>query len=199
MQAQEVIKQIFTKVSQSIPNDAIETIIKFDIRVENYFVIHAAIVLKELLNSEEIQSFEIQSTLNLPDKKRTHLDIEFTDKSSNRVVVELKHFCISQKRTNRNLRFYTSNSKEGKKIGIIKDCEKLEDLQSKNFISKNTSLVCMAFITPKPSKKEMDNMIARFKGIEELQNWELSYPIEFNSQSDLLASILLKKKSLLTT
>jgi hypothetical protein len=108
--------------------------------------------------------------------------------------LELKHFSIPQNRVNgRNLNFYTSNTLEGKKVGIVGDCMKLDNLKGQGYIPNGINLVCLAFITHRPTQEQFDNMEIRLNNHPELFDWNIIYPIPIENQNNDLGFFTLQK------
>jgi hypothetical protein len=194
MNKDEVIKGIYEYLTINLPKDALNIIVENDIRVENFFAIHTGVYLKTLLVEKKINSFKFQHTIILDNPHRTHIDIIFSDINNEITYLELKHFSISQNRgQGRSLSFYTSDSEAGKKVGIIGDCEKLDNLRNRNEIIVNSNLVCCAFITPKPKQEEKKSMEDKVKNYDKLKGWKLIYPIDYNQQYDDLGILSFQK------
>ncbi len=138
MEKDQIITGIYNYLAEEMDHSAYELIIENDIRVENFFAINIGIYLKKLVETKKIKSFNFQHTVLLLKPKRIHIDITFTDSNNQETYLELKHFSISENRgKGRKLNFYTANSFEGKKLGIIGDCEKFDSL-SKTVLSTRT-------------------------------------------------------------
>jgi len=191
MDKNQILESLYSYLAETIPLVAINLITREDIRVENFFAIHCGIYLDSLLEQNLIESYYFQHTIL--QVNRTHVDIIFTDNNHQKTYLELKHFSISQNRGNRNLRFYTSNSAQGKNVGIIGDCEKLDGLRNNNIIEVDSNLVCAAFITPKPSLEELNSMINRTENYLELEGWNLIFPVEFETQQENLGFLTFQK------
>ncbi len=196
MTKDEIIAGIYEYLTQKLPKEALIIMIENDIRVENFFAIHIGVYLKGLFNEKKIKNFEFQKTIILDNPHRTHIDIVFSDLNNEITYLELKHFSISQKRgQGRSLSFYTSDSEAGKKVGIIGDCEKLDNLRNRNEIVANSNLVCCALITPKPTIKEKQEMENRIKKYDLLKGWNLIYPIQFEKQNNDFGILSIQKSA----
>lgn len=194
MSKDEVIKGIYEYLTHEIKNEALDIIIKNDIRVENFFAVQTGVFLYDLLLKKKIKEFNLQHTINLEDSKRTHIDIRFSDLHNEITFLELKHFSISKTRgQGRSLSFYTSNSTTGKKVGIFGDCEKFDNLVIGNKLNIDSNLVCLAFITPKPKPKEIEKMETKIKECDNLNGWKLIYPKQLNEQNDNFGIMTLQK------
>ena len=193
MEKNEILIGLYNYLLENIPRTAFQIIEQNDIRVENFFAIHSGVYLNSLLQNGHINSFSFQHTILLQNPRRIHIDIKFSDSNNHITYLELKHFSISQNRGNRRISFYTSNSIEGKKVGIIGDCEKLDRLRNNGLIENNANCVCLAFVTPKPNINEIESMENRFINFPELLDWTLNYPIPLNNQNNNLGLITLQK------
>lgn len=194
MNKDQIISGIYDYLVNEIQNPAYELIIENDIRVENFFAINIGIYLKELVKTKKIKNFNFQHTVLLIKPKRIHIDITFTDLNNMETFIELKHFSVSGNRGNgRKLNFYTSNSFEGKKVGIIGDCEKFDSLTKNGIIKTDINKICCAIINPKPNSKDINSMIEKFKQFPELENWKLKFPIDFEKQHPNIGFFILEK------
>jgi hypothetical protein len=194
MNKDQVLEGLYGYLLTNLPAQAIELILLNDIRVENFFSIHTGVYLEILLVAGHIHSYSFQHTILLGNRRRAHIDISFTDTNNIVSYLELKHFSISQNRGNgRRLSFYTSNSPEGKKVGIVSDCEKLDALKNNGLIEEGINLICCAFITHKPTLAELCLMQARLENYAELENWQLSLPVPWEEQNNNLGIITLQK------
>ncbi len=193
MNKEQIIRGIYDYLLNKIENLTYELIIENDIRVENFFAINIGIYLKELVKTKKIKSFNFQHTVLLIKPKRIHIDITFTDLNNKETFLELKHFSISGNRgKGRKLNFYTSNSFEGKKLGIVGDCEKFDSLTKNGIIKTDINKICCAIINPKPSSKDINSMIEKFKKFPELENWQLKFPIDFEEQHPNIGFFILE-------
>jgi hypothetical protein len=86
-----------------------------------------------------------------------------------------------------------SNSREGKKVGIVGDCEKLDTLRNNGFIGHNINLVCCAFVTNKPTLQQINAMTTSFLNYPELVGWNIVYPVPLNQQQPNFGIITLQK------
>ena len=168
-------------------------IILNDVRVENYFLVQFASYLEILTEEGNICSYDIQ--YHFQNIKRTHIDIKIYFNDETYCFIELKHFTISQTRiSKRNLKFYTNNSKNGIKLGIISDCIKFDNLRT-NFDFPINSTICLAIITDKPTKKQFELMEERFESYSNdvLNGWNLIYPILKDEQLMEIGMFALQK------
>ena len=127
--------------------------------------------------------------------KELILDIKIYFNDETYCFIELKHFTISQTRiSKRNLKFYTNNSKNGIKLGIISDCIKFDNLRT-NFDFPINSTICLAIITDKPTKKQFELMEERFESYSNdvLNGWNLIYPILKDEQLMEIGMFALQK------
>lgn len=194
MNKDQILTGLYNYLDQSLPDAALSLIIQNDIRVENFFSIHTGVYLDALLVANEIQSYSFQHTILLNNPLRAHIDIVFTDPNNEVTYLELKHFSISQNRgQGRSLRFYTSNSVNGKKVGIIGDCEKLDTLRNNGFIVNGINFVCCAFITHKPTLAHLTQMWGRMMIYPELAGWNLIYPVPYLQQNENLGFFTMQK------
>lgn len=194
MNTDQIITGIYNYLANEIKYPAYELIIENDIRVENFFAINIGIYLKELVKKNKIKNFNFQHTILLIKPKRIHIDITFTDLNNKETYLELKHFSISGNRgKGRKLNFYTANSFEGKKVGIVGDCEKFDSLSKNGIINTDINKICCAIISPKPSLKDINSMIEKFKKFTELENWKLKFPIDFEKQHPHIGFFILDK------
>lgn len=198
MNKNQILTGLYTYLTANLPQAALSLIIQNDIRVENFFAIHSGVYLNSLLQDNQIISFSFQHTILLNNPQRIHVDIVFTDLDNCVTYLELKHFSISQNRGNgRRLSFYTGNTIESRKVGIVGDCVKFDVLHNNGYINATTNMVCCAFITPKPTQQQINNMTLCFQQYPELVGWELDYPIPLNLQSPTLAMMTLQKPAVL--
>ncbi|WP_080237331.1 hypothetical protein [Spirosoma rigui] len=198
MNKDQVLAGLYTYLTENLPQAALSLIIQNDIRVENFFAIHSGVYLNSLLPDNQILSFLFQHTILLENPQRIHIDIVFTDLDNCVTYLELKHFSISQNRGNgRRLSFYTSNTVEGRKVGIVGDCVKFNILRNNGYINDTINMVCCAFITPKPTQQQINNMTVCFQQYPELVGWELDYPMPLGLQSQTLGMMTLQKQAVL--
>ena len=194
MNKDQILTGLYNYLMANLPPEAINLILLNDIRVENFFAIHTGVYLDSLLLAGNINAYSFQHTILLQNPKRAHIDIAFTDTNGIQTYLELKHFSITQNRgQGRRLTFYTSNSKNGKKVGIVGDCEKLENLRNNGFIANNINLVCCAFVTNKPAQQQINVMTNSFQNYPELIGWNLVYPVQFIQQHSDFGMITLQK------
>lgn len=194
MNKDQIIAGIYNYLNEEINHSAYDLIITNDIRVENFFAINIGVYLKKLVEAKKIKSFNFQHTVLLLKPKRIYIDITFTDLNNEETYLELKHFSISGNRgKGRKLNFYTSNSFEGKKVGIIGDCEKFDSLSQNGIIKPEINKICCALITPKPSLEEINAMTAKFSKYSELSNWNLNFQVPFTDQHSKLGFFALEK------
>lgn len=193
MEKDQVIAGIYNYLTEKIDHSAYELIIRNDIRVENFFAVNIGIYLKKLVETKKIKSFNFQHTVLLLKPKRIHIDITFTDSNHQETYLELKHFSISEIRgKGRKLNFYTSNSFEGKKVGIIGDCEKFDSLSQNGIIKENINKICCAVVTPKPRLEDINIMKEKLNSYPELDNWNLKFHVEFEKQHSNLGFFTLE-------
>jgi len=196
MDKNQILAGLYNFLLENLPQEAINLIILNDIRVENFFAIHTGVYLSQLLSEGLIQGFTFQHTILLENPTRVHIDIAFSDINNNQTYLELKHFSISQNRgQGRRLTFYTSNSVEGKKVGIVGDCEKLDTLRNNGFIDNTINFVCCAFVTQKPTQQQIENMTNSIIHYPELANWEIIYPLPLDEQNQNLGIITIQKNA----
>ena len=196
MNKNQVLSGLYNYLIDNLPQAALGLIIQNDIRVENFFAIHTGVYLNTLLQENQISNFSFQHTILLDNPRRVHIDIVFTDLDNRVTYLELKHFSISQARGGgRRLSFYTGNTVESRKVGIVGDCVKFDILRNNGYIDDTVNLVCCAFITQKPTQQQVDNMTACFHQYPELAGWELSYPIPLAQQMPTLGIMTLQKEA----
>lgn len=194
MNKNQILTGLYNYLIANLPPEAIKLILLNDIRVENFFAIHTGVYLENLLAEGHIKLYSFQHTILIQKPKRTHIDIAFTDSNNIQTYLELKHFSITQNREQgRSLTFYTSNSLEGKKVGIVGDCEKLDTLRKNGFIGNNINLVCCAFVTNKPTLQQINAMSNSFLNYPELNGWNIVYPVPYNQQQSNFGIITLQK------
>ena len=194
MNKDEILMGLYNYLIANLPRQAINLILLNDIRVENFFAIHTGVYLDTLLAAGHINAYSFQHTILLQNPQRAHIDIAFTDTNNILTYLELKHFSITQNRgQGRRLTFYTSNTIEMKKVGIVGDCEKLDNLRNNGYIDNNINLVCCAFVTNKPTQQQITTMNNSFQNYPELIGWDLVYPIPFNQQHPNFGIITLQK------
>lgn len=194
MNKNQILTGLYNYLIANLPPEAIKLILLNDIRVGNFFAIHTGVYLENLLAEGHIKLYSFQHTILLQNPKRTHIDIAFTDSNNIQTYLELKHFSITQNRgQGRSLTFYTSNSLEGKKVGIVGDCEKLDTLRKNGFIGNKINLVCCAFVTNKPTMQQINAMTNSFLNYPELNGWNIVYPVPYNQQQSNFGIITLQK------
>jgi hypothetical protein len=194
MNKDQILIGLYNYLIANLPPAALELIIVNDIRVENFFAIHTGVYLDGLVKTGQIKGYSFQHTILLQNPRRAHIDISFTDSNNIQTFLELKHFSISQNRgQGRGLSFYTGNSFEMKKVGIIGDCEKLDNLRNSGHIDNSINLICCAFITCKPTKSQIEVMTNSFKNFQELNGWEIIYPVNLDLQHTNLGIMTLQK------
>jgi hypothetical protein len=195
MNKDQVLSGLYNYLLEQLPPSAISLIIANDIRVENFFAIHTGVYLDRLVNLGHINNYSFQHTILLG-TARVHIDIIFTDAQGIVSCLELKHFSISQNRgQGRKLNFYTGNSKESKKVGIIGDCIKLDYLKENGFIEHNVNLICCAFITQRPTQLEIELMSERIHNYPEINGWNLQFPVALDLQSQSMGMLTLEKNA----
>jgi hypothetical protein len=198
MNKDEVLIGIYKYMTNHIPIEALNLIVQNDIRVENFFAINCGVYLQTLLDQKQINSFQFQHTILLENPRRAHIDIFFVDSENNETFLELKHFSISQNRgKGRKINFYTGNTVELKKVGIVGDCEKLDKMRSNGYISNNVNFICCAFITNKPTIKEFESMTNRLNNYPQLDNWDIIFPIDIHHQHENLGFVTLQKNGII--
>ena len=173
MEINRFIKELYKYLSVSVPTKALDIIIENDVRVENYFTIQLAVFFSNLKEKLEIKEYKLQK--HFPDKNysnekkklRLHVDFSLTTNDGKEILIELKHCSIALKRPNgRRLQFYTNDSNNGKKVGVLKDCIKLDEINdTKNIVS----------------------------GYKESKYWNFDTPIDFKKQNEKLAMFYLHK------
>lgn len=194
MNKDEILTGLYNYLITNLPPQAINIILLNDIRVENFFAVHTGVYLDNLLAAGHINAYSFQHTILLQNPQRAHIDIAFTDTNNIQTYLELKHFSITQNRgQGRSLKFYTGNSIEMKKVGIVGDCEKLDYLRNNGFIANNINLVCCAFVTNKPTQQQITTMTNSFQNYPELIGWNIVYPVPFNEQQPNFGIITLQK------
>lgn len=194
MNKDEVLEGLYNYLNENLPQHALNLILHNDIRVENFFAIHTGVYLNLLMQENQIQEFSFQHTIPLESPKRVHIDIIFRDFNNELTYLELKHFSISQNRGNgRRLSFYTMNTISGKKVGIVGDCEKLDNLRNNHFIPDNINLVCCAFITHRPNLEQLNRMVQVLQNHPETAGWVPILPVPFEIQSPSLGIFTLQK------
>jgi len=197
MNKDQILVGLYNYLIANLPKEAINIILLNDIRVENFFAIHTGVYLDNLLNAGHINRYSFQHTILLQNPERVHIDIAFTDTNNIQTFLELKHFSITRNRgQGRRLSFYTSNSKEGKKVGIVGDCVKLDTLRNNGFIDNSVNLICCAFVTNKPIQNDIDAMTNSFQNYPELNGWNIVYPLPLNEQQQNFGIITLQKNGI---
>lgn len=197
MKKDQILTGLYNYLIANLPQEAIKLILLNDIRVENFFAIHTGVYLDNLLTAGHINGYSFQHTILLQNPERAHIDIAFTDTNNIQSYLELKHFSITQNRgQGRRLSFYTSNSREGKKVGIVGDCEKLDTLRNNGFIDNAINLICCAFVTHKPTQQQINSMTNSFNNYPELNGWNIVYPVPFQNQNQNIGIITLQKNGI---
>jgi hypothetical protein len=192
MNINEILKEIYDRISNDEFKQSINLINKYDIRVENYFLVNILDFLENLKQSEDIKNFNAQ--YHVQTKERKHIDLILTDKNLNKYYIELKHFSISKKKTSRDLKFYTTNNgKSSKDVGIINDVDKLIKIKKSGTLPEMKNLICFALITPKPEKQDVDEMLKRFKDFDETKDWTVNFPVPYNEQKEHVGIFYLSK------
>jgi hypothetical protein len=194
MNKDQILTGLYNYLITNLPQEAINLILLNDIRVENFFAIHTGVYLDTLLLAGHINGYSFQHTILLQNPNRAHIDIVFTDINNIQTFLELKHFSITKNRgKGRGLSFYTGNSIESKKVGIVGDCEKLDNLRNNGFIANNINLVCCAFVTNKPTQEQINVMTNSFQNYPELIGWNILYPVPFIHQHTNFGIITIQK------
>lgn len=191
MTTKEVLDGIPSYFANNVPQIAINLINGADCRVENFFVIHTGVYLHALLNNGDINGYEIQHHIPLP-VGRVHVDIRIVDAENNIAFIEVKHFMIDNAPNGRNFRFYTRNSVEARRVGIIGDFVKLDNLRLLGVIQPTIKLYCCAFVTPNVIAVNHLNMVNRFLGYPEIVGWVLQPPAPH--QSPILGFMYFEKQ-----
>ena len=185
----EILVNVYNTLTNDDNKQSLDLIHRHGIRVENFFLIKLIDKLEDLKKSEKIKSFSVQ--FHVPnDDIRNHIDLILTDNNSDKFHIELKHFSISR---NRNLKFYTNDKDEGKKVGIIKDIEKLNKIKMADTLPDMTNLICFALITPKPLDSEINDMVDRLRGFKVAQNWTINFPIAIENQNAKLGFFYMRR------
>jgi len=194
MNKDEILLNLYDFLIENLPIESLDIIIHNDVRVENFFLINTGVYFERLLIRGEIINYNLQNTILLNNPNRVHIDLKFTDVNNVVTYIELKHLTISQNRGNgRRLQFYTNNTKDGKRVGIIGDCVKFNNLINNGYLVENTNKICCAFVTQKPNIIDIQNMENRFENYPEIQDWNLVYPKPFNEQDDKLGMFTLER------
>lgn len=160
----KIIDEITAKSKDYLP-----LIINVNARVENYFSILILGLLHKLKSEKVISNYEFQFLLN--GNKRNHIDF-FITKGIESCFIELKHIAIDNDvklKSRRSLNFYTSFSKIGKKVGVIGDIDKLENLEN----SASSIKLSIAIITNPPSNQIIENKVIELR--KERVNWKIEY------------------------
>jgi hypothetical protein len=161
---EKIIHEIYTK-----SKDYLSPIIDENARVENYFSVIILGILEELKKQKIILNYEFQHLVN--ENKRKHIDF-FIHINGNSYFMELKHLAIDnnlKSKNRRTLNFYTSSSDNGKKVGIIGDLDKLENLEQNNSHGR----VSLAIISNSPSKEVINKKLLQLMEIK--KKWKLEY------------------------
>jgi hypothetical protein len=85
---------------------------------------------------------------------------------------------------------------EGKKVGIVGDCEKFDTLRLNGYIQNTANVVCCAFITNKPTQQQFNTMTNSFQNYPELIDWEIILPIALDEQINEFGIITLQKNGI---
>jgi len=192
MDLNRIFETIYFKISDERFRQSIGLIIKNDIRVENFFLVNILDFFECLKNDNNIKGYTVQYHVKGEDD-RNHIDLILTDINSSKYYIEFKHLSISMSKTKRDLKFYTSNKTESKKVGIIKDAEKLIKIKKTGILPEMKNLICCAIITPKPKKYEMEQMKARLSEFSETKDWSINFPVPFEQQNEHVALFYLKR------
>lgn len=160
----KILNEIIT-----LSKDYLPIIINENARVENYFSVVTLGIFNELKREKLILNYKFQHLI--VENKRKHIDflIELNDKC---YLIELKHLAIDNDvklKTQRNLNFYTSISESGKKVGIVGDLEKLENLKQNTSYGK----ISLAIISNSPSKELVNNKLEQLR--KNKNNWNFDY------------------------
>ena len=122
---------------------------KNDVRVEGWFKGELLMLLTSLKNESIISGFDREVKIYYSEK-RYQIDFQINN-GYEEYLIELKALAIGQKRnTPRNLQFYFNHNK----LGLINDFDKLKKI---NY--KDEDKWVIAFIYPKPDKKEWEKLI----------------------------------------
>jgi len=126
-----------------------DAFINNDTRLESWFKAELIVLFSRLKQDRVIDAFEREPNLYDQNGQRHQIDFSVTIKEVKNHL-ELKAVCISQsKGTPRNLKFYFRDDN----VGLIKDFKKLDLLDVEN-------KWIMAFVYPKPTQEDWDNIIS---------------------------------------
>lgn len=165
---QFLIDKIIDEITDK-SNGYLPLIINENARVENYFSILIIGLLHKLKSEKVISNYEFQHLLN--GNKRNHIDFIIT-RGIESCYVELKHLAIdndSKFKNRRNLNFYTSFSIIGKKVGIIGDIDKLENIEN----SISSIKLSISIITNPPSNQIIENKLVELR--KKRVKWKFEY------------------------
>lgn len=166
----------------------LDLIIEENARVENYFSVIVLKALSELRSKKKVRSYKFQHLLTNSNNKRKHIDFFIVGKGFT-LYLEMKHLAIDstlKEKNKRNIIFYTSNSKEGKKVGIIGDLEKLNNIKNNEI----TDYVSFSIITNPPEQNKIDERIKFLLMQNALKKWTIKSAI---SESKKLSFIVCSK------
>jgi hypothetical protein len=187
MDIEKLIVQIESEICKGI-KPFLDLIIVENARIENYFSVIVLKALSELRTKKKIRSYKFQHLLTNSENKRKHIDFFIVGKGFT-LCLEIKHLAIdtnSKEKNNRNINFYTSNSLEGRKVGIIGDLEKLNNIKTNEI----TDYVSFSIITNTPQQKVIDERINYLLMQQDTINWTIKSSI---TESKKLSFIICKK------
>lgn len=169
-QIQQIIDQIINDISNKCKKH-IELIIDSNARVENYFSVIILNTLFELKNNQIISNYKFQYPIFSKNANRKHIDY-MIEGDNFKNYLEVKHFAIdTDTKTNnkRNIKFYTSDSEKGRKVGVIGDIEKLEEIVT----NENIDLISLSIITNSLNDDSLNERINFLRNKFESKNWKI--------------------------
>jgi hypothetical protein len=180
-----LLNQLRLQIYSSTENN-LDLIIKQNSRIENYFSVIIIMILEELKSKNKIIDYKFQHLLT--NEIRKHIDFFIIGKNF-KVYLEIKHIAIDTKEkkgNNRSINFYTSNSKQGRKVGIIGDLEKLNNTEKREI----TDFISFSIVTNTPENKTINERIKFIQKQTESNKWKIE---EYSSKSEKLSFIICSK------
>ena len=181
-----LLNQLRLQIYSSTENN-LDLIIKQNSRIENYFSVIIIMILEELKSKNKIIDYKFQHLLT--NEIRKHIDFFIIGKNF-KVYLEIKHIAIDTKEkkgNNRSINFYTSNSKQGRKVGIIGDLEKLNNTEKREI----TDFISFSIVTNTPENKTINERIKFIQKQTESNKWKIE---EYSSKSEKLSFIICSKQ-----
>jgi hypothetical protein len=170
MESIKLVSDIIDHFKISLSDTTIEILPILECRVENFFAIHLASFFHKKFKLGEIKNYKMQYHIKKGGGKRVHVDFKIIDNKDVLSFIEIKHFAIT---SNRNFKFYTGFSEEQRKLGVIGDFEKLDNLRKEGLIPSKAKTYCCVFVTPNVISLNEKQMINVFNQHDLSKGWTL--------------------------